>query len=274
MSLSADAIRRYLGVAVAQLEALEVFAEIESTNSYLMQQPAPLAGLVRVAVTDNQIAGRGRHGRSWQSPPGSGLCLSLAYTFAAKPENLAALTLAAGLSVVNALKEQRVDGVQLKWPNDLVASDSKLGGILTETHLQSCSGGPVTVVIGVGLNLDLSGNARPPMAAGWARRATDIRSNADSVPDKNALASSLVRGLGRLLHDYESAGFDQFRGQWLQHDWLRGRAIAIETPRRRILGVGMGIADDGALLIETPTAGLQRVTSGTVTMAEVAELSQ
>ncbi|MGB5255872.1 MAG: hypothetical protein WBN44_01345, partial [Woeseiaceae bacterium] len=114
MRLDVDAIRRHLDGAEALVESLEVFSEIESTNSYLMQQPAPSAGRVGVAATDNQTAGRGRYGRRWRSPPGSGLCLSLAYTFSSRPENLPAMTLAVGLGVVNALQEHGVAGVQLK----------------------------------------------------------------------------------------------------------------------------------------------------------------
>ena len=148
--LDADAIRASLGEAAGlRLEALELFPEIESTNSYLMQGAAPAAGAIRVALTDNQVAGRGRHGRTWQSPPGSGICLSMGYTFAAQPEKLPALTLAIGLGVIEALESIGIDGVALKWPNDLVADASKLGGILTEA--QPLPGDAVHVVTGVGL---------------------------------------------------------------------------------------------------------------------------
>lgn len=267
MTLDADAIRSNLGDAATRLETLEVFSEIASTNSYLMQQPGPSAGSVRVAATDNQTAGRGRHGRVWQSPPGSGLCLSMAYTFSSKPDNLPAMTLAVGLGVVNALKKERVHGVQLKWPNDLVAVDSKLGGILTESQSR---GGAITVVTGIGLNIDLSGHPDLSIGANWARRVTDVRRHAGLIPDINALASSLVGELSSLLADYEAGGFDQFKDQWQQHDWLRGRAVAIDSAQQQISGIGAGVAADGALLIDTPTAGVQRVTSGTVILEEFA----
>ena len=269
MSLDANAIRRHLGDAMTKLETLEVFAEIESTNSFLMQQAGPTAGHVRVAATDNQTAGRGRHGRRWQSPPETGLCLSLAYTFSSSPDNLPAMTLAVGLGVVNALHEHGVGGVLLKWPNDLVASDRKLGGILTEA--QSGAEGAISVVTGIGLNLDLSAYPELDSQGGWAQRGTDLKSHAQDSPDKNALASSIVKRLCRILPDYEAGGFAQFRDQWQQYDWLRGRLLTIETPKQWITGVAAGIADDGALLVETGSAGIQRVTSGTVTQADMLE---
>lgn len=271
MSLNADAIRQHLGDALARLERLDVFAEIESTNSYLMQRPGPTQGHVCVAATDNQTAGHGRHGRSWQSPPGTGLCLSMAYTFTSEPDNLPALTLAVGLGVVHALQEQGIGGLQLKWPNDLIARDRKLGGILTEA--QSQAGGPVTIVTGIGLNLDRSHHPELLVESDRAQRIIDLKTHADFVPDRNKLASGLINGLTRLLVGYEADGFDRFREQWQQHDWLRGRAVTVETPRRQVAGIGVGVDDDGALLIDTQTGGLQRITFGTVVAADVVEFA-
>ena len=133
--LDPDAIRVELDDAVTgRIAAFETFEEIASTNSYLMELEAPSPGQVRVALTDNQVAGRGRHGRVWQSPPGSGLALSVGYTFARQPANLAAITLAIGVGAIEALAVVGAAGVQLKWPNDLIANGGKLGGILTETQ--------------------------------------------------------------------------------------------------------------------------------------------
>ena len=75
------------------------------------------------------------------------MCLSVAYTFAAQPDNLPALTLGLGLGAVDALEELGATGIEIKWPNDLVARDAKLGGILTE--VQQNSAGAVTIVAGM-----------------------------------------------------------------------------------------------------------------------------
>ncbi|MGI9234614.1 MAG: biotin--[acetyl-CoA-carboxylase] ligase [Woeseiaceae bacterium] len=271
MSLNADEIRQHFGDAEQCVETLEVFTEITSTNTYLMQFSEPSEGCVRVAATDNQTAGRGRHGRHWHSPPGTGLCLSVAHSFANRPENLPALTLVVGLSVVDALKEHSIDGVQLKWPNDLIAMDAKLGGILTEAQSQASGG--VTVVTGVGLNLDRGSHPEPlelSHGSHWSKNAIDLKRHAGFLPDKNALAASLINGLQRVLRNYTTGGFEEVSDRWRQYDWLHGRAVAIETPQQTIRGLGVGVDSDGALLVETQSAGVQRVTSGTVTMADVA----
>ena len=275
MTLDAEAIRRHLDAAGVQVDALEVFPEIESTNTYLMEQPylmeqsAPSDGRVRVALTDNQTAGRGRLGRTWLSPPGSGLCLSLAYRFASHAEELYAVTLAVGVSIVAELEAQGAKGVQLKWPNDLVVGDGKLGGILTEARTQQSGG--VIVVTGVGLNVDLSSRPDLMLETEWAQRAVDLESCVAELPERNALAASLVSAIGGALRDYEAAGFGPFRERWQEHDWLRGKAIAVETPQHRTSGVAMGIADDGALLLDTGLDGMARITAGTVTLADIGE---
>lgn len=268
--LDEELVRRALGDAnSAGLSELEIFPEIESTNSYLMQQSAPEPGRFRVAASDNQTAGRGRHGRTWQSPPGSGLCLSMAYTFALSPENLPALTLAIGLGVIDNLGELGIDGVQLKWPNDLIAMDGKLGGILTEA--QARQSGAVTVVTGIGLNVDLPERLDFGLETDWARRIVDLRSHVGDLPSREALAACLIKGLRETFVAYEDDGFAAFVDRWAEYDWLHGRELTIDTPQRQVTGVGSGVAADGALLVATDGGGIQRITSGSVVMAGIRE---
>lgn len=263
--LDATHIREALSAAIAtKLSSLEVLPEVESTNCFLMQQPGPPVGNTRVAVTDNQTAGRGRYGRTWQSPPGSGLCLSMAYTFATPPTNLPALTLATGIGVVEILHELQFVDVRLKWPNDLVAMGGKLGGILTEAQTQPS--GVVMVVTGLGLNIDLGDRADLVVEEDWASRIVDLRSLAAEPPCRNRLTAKLVTKLSEVLADYEVSGFANVWGLWPEHDWLFGREVTIDTAGRQLTGVAAGIADDGALLVETRDSGTLRIASGSVTM--------
>lgn len=266
--LDADAIRKSLGEIVStRLATFELFAEIESTNTYLMQQAAPAPGQMHVVVTDHQTMGRGRHGRTWQSPPGSGLCLSLKYTFAQQPANLPALTLALGLGVIEALQSLGVHGVQLKWPNDLIADDGKLGGILTETQAQRS--GAIAVVTGLGLNVDLGTELDFGTDTDWARRVVDLAGFASAVPQRGDLAARLIDGLAATFLEFEAGGFGSFASRWSGRDWLLGREVTVDTPQRQVTGIGAGIADDGALLVDTGDGPCSRITSGSVVMAGV-----
>jgi BirA family biotin operon repressor/biotin-[acetyl-CoA-carboxylase] ligase len=263
--LDATRIRDALPATTAsKLLTLEVLAEIDSTNSFLQRQGGPPVGETCVAVTENQTAGRGRHGRTWQSPPGSGLCLSLSYTFAAAPGDLPALTLATGIGVVECLSGFGFTGVQLKWPNDLVALDGKLGGILTEAEMRST--GPVTVVTGLGLNIDVGERTDFVAEADRVSRIVDLRSLAEDLPSRNRLTAGLIARLLEVFAEYETAGFQNFRRRWPEHDWLYGRELSVERPGGPVTGVGAGIAPDGALLVDTRDEGTQAVSSGSVTV--------
>ena len=265
-SLDAEVIRQLAKDPVRErLAHIKVFSEIDSTNSYLMQMPAPEPGRLSIAVTSNQTAGRGRHGKTWQSPPGSGLCLSAAYTFTQQPENFSALTLALGLGAINALESLGASGVELKWPNDLVAMDGKLGGILTEVQQQSA--GTTTVVTGIGVNVDLASTADFEMASGWAQRVVDLKSICDDQPSHEEIAGEFTTQLLQAFVDFETSGFAAMADRWSRYDWLLGRDITIDTADQQFSGVGAGIANDGALLVETPESGVRRVTSGTIMRA-------
>ena len=264
-ALDADRIRAAVHrEALDRLAQIEVFAEIDSTNSYLLQSAGPAPGKIRVAVTANQTAGRGQRGRRWHAPKDSGVCLSLAYTYASQPENLSSLTLAIGVSAITALSDEGISGVQLKWPNDLVADNGKLGGILTEAQQQST--GAVTVVTGIGVNVRLPEAIPVSEGSEWAGHIADLAGISDASLDSNRIAGALVSRLCEAFVAFEADGFSSFLTRWQACDWLDGREITVETVDERISGIGAGVSADGALLVAARD-GLRTVTSGTVIRA-------
>ena len=260
--LDAERIRAPIsGLPGEQLDSLEVFAEIESTNSYLMQQAAPKPGRFRVALADHQTAGRGRMDRQWHSPGSTGVCLSMSYTFASEPELLTCATLAIGVGVVGSLEKLGVRGIGLKWPNDLVLRDGKLGGILTEIRPRSGNG--ITLVTGVGINYDLSNSADANRITTRLGQASDLASCMRELPSRSAISTALIEGLFCSLADFDSEGFASVALAWEKYDWLRGQSIFIEQASGLTNGVCQGIDSDGALILRTDT-GMQRITSGSV----------
>jgi BirA family transcriptional regulator, biotin operon repressor / biotin---[acetyl-CoA-carboxylase] ligase len=251
-------------LAKANLERLDVFSSIASTNTYLMTQPPPSAGRYRVAIADHQTSGRGRHNRHWISAPGSGVYLSIAYTFPSLAEQLDGLTLAIGVGVIAALQRLDIGGLTLKWPNDIVALDGKLGGILTE--IQSGKAADVTVVTGVGLNLNFEQNFDFGTESGWAHRAVDLKSIKPDLPDRELIAGTLVDDLFLTFKRFEGSGLAGFMDDWREHDWLQGREITVDLPGKQVTGIAAGIGDDGTLLVETK-GGQVRVLSGSIIMA-------
>jgi BirA family transcriptional regulator, biotin operon repressor / biotin---[acetyl-CoA-carboxylase] ligase len=256
MTQADEIMNKLAGALRARLDALEVFAEIGSTNTYLLQQESPLPGRFRVAIAEHQTAGRGREGKSWLSPQSCGLYLSLAYTFREIPRQLSSLTLATGLAIATHLREIGVGDVAVKWPNDIIVHDGKLGGILTEVKPNLR-----TVVTGIGLNVRLPAAMR--RSASWIENSSDLAGCLANPPARNDLAVAVVRCLADTNARFGRDGFDPFRTAWPAFDWLNGKSVAIEQAPGRIAGMADGIDDDGALLVKVESTHL-RVISGSV----------
>lgn len=263
--LDKSLLRRSLGrVPTSKLEKLDVFESVASTNSYLLAEPPPAAGGIRVAVADQQTSGRGRQSNRWLSPPGAGIYLSLAYTFAGQPAELPALTLALGVGIVEVMRDLNVDGVKLKWPNDIVALEGKLGGVLTEARTKSGDG--ITVVAGVGLNVDLPETLDVGAGSDWAQRAVDLKSLLADCPERELIAAALIASLFASMATFEEQGFAAFANAWQRHDWLLGRSVNVAMSNRRLAGVAAGVDADGALLLDT-TEGRTRVINGSIILS-------
>jgi BirA family biotin operon repressor/biotin-[acetyl-CoA-carboxylase] ligase len=246
------------------LSALEVFDTIGSTNTYLAAAAAPPPGKLRVAIAEEQTSGRGRHNREWVSKRGRGLYQSLSCTLQSERRDLSALTLALGVGVLDALATVGVDEVMLKWPNDLVARDAKLGGLLVETRLH---GDELVVVAGIGINVAIDDSTRKLAASAWANDAVSLADLGKPVPDRNALASAIINSVTSVVSEFGVRGLAAFLERWRAVDWLRGRSIQVESPTTSSTGIAAGIGDDGALLLQTD-AGTQAVIAGTVTLVE------
>jgi BirA family biotin operon repressor/biotin-[acetyl-CoA-carboxylase] ligase len=262
-ALSVERIEALLSKEVRErIEALLVEWTLESTNTRLLDSLPPKAGEATVILAEHQTGGRGRRGRGWIAPPGGAICLSLGWQYADMPADLSALSLVVGLCVVNALAELQVGTVRLKWPNDLVTERGKLGGILIEMRAEA--GGPVHVVVGIGLNVLLDDAARAAVKAS-GNIADDIRAQRNPAPDRNALVAALLNRLVPALDGFPRHGLAPHLAHWRECDALWEREVRVENAGEITRGMARGIDAHGALLIETP-AGVQRFISGEVTV--------
>jgi BirA family biotin operon repressor/biotin-[acetyl-CoA-carboxylase] ligase len=248
---------------VSGLEWLQAFPQIDSTNRYLLDQPGPAPGCFQVVLADYQTAGRGRMGKSWRAPPASSICLSVAYTFQSRQSNLSSLCLATGVAVVRVLRELQVPDVTLKWPNDILVNDAKLGGILIETR--SATGANPIAITGLGLNVDLAGASAEDIAPDRAGPITDLRRCVDSLPERATIVALLIDALCGALRRYDAQGFAAFIEDWNRSDWLRGRHTTVDTAAGRIAGAAAGVDADGALQLMTQE-GRRSVRSGSIVL--------
>ncbi|MGC4029640.1 MAG: biotin--[acetyl-CoA-carboxylase] ligase [Steroidobacteraceae bacterium] len=262
--LTVDALRARLPAALWHcLRQGDCEASLASTNSTLLERGAPPPGQFDFLTAEHQSAGRGRRGRRWLAAPGSAICLSWSWSFAALPAQTGALSLAVGVAARRALARCGVEGVQLKWPNDLVTAGGKLGGILIE--MRSEAAGPVHVVVGLGMNVALDAAARARIAA-LGQPATDLASLCQPPPARAAVVAALLEEGIDAMRRFEREGFAPFIGTWRSADALLGRPVqltgAVTEPAA---GIARGIAADGALLVEQE-GRMFRVVAGEVSV--------
>ncbi len=246
------------------IEQVDVFAEIDSTNTWLGKQPPPAPGCFRVALADHQTAGRGRSLNKWISAPGRSLCLSMSYTFKGRPESLSPLTLALGTGVADTLEELGVDAIRLKWPNDLLAGDAKVGGILTETQYKGRD--DIVVIAGLGLNVLLPDRIDDAISSSYVLRAVDLNSLLSELPSREALAVAVIDGWCRTFQNFAEGGFERFQARFAEADWLAGKSVTVSTPEGEIEGLAAGVDETGALRVET-SSGSRLIISGSVSKA-------
>ena len=246
-----------------RLRSLELLFEVDSTNTRLLAATAPPCGSADVCLSELQYAGRGRRGRRWIAPFGSGVALSLAWTFGDGAQTLPALSLAVGVAVARAARRAGADGIMLKWPNDILFQGRKIGGVLIE--LRTEAGGPAHVVIGVGINVTLPERARTEIEAGGARAAALIDACGTAPPSRNLVAGAILDELLSMLAQFEREGFAAFKDAWSELDALSGRPARVLLADTAIAGTARGVDPEGALLLETG-GRVQRFVSGEVSL--------
>jgi BirA family biotin operon repressor/biotin-[acetyl-CoA-carboxylase] ligase len=242
--------------------ALRCFSTVTSTNDLAMRV-ADLGGEEgTVILADAQTAGRGRRGREWFSPPGSGIYVSVVL----RPSDESAgsfhwmasrLTVTAGVALAEGVRASTGLPVELKWPNDLVVGRRKLGGILTE--MSTTGAGRQAVVVGIGINIRLA-----TYPSRFSAVATSLEAELGRPVDRAPVLVETLVGLATRYQELRSARFDAILTAWRAFaPSLRGAAIEWETPEGIVHGYALDLDSDGALLAQTGD-GVTRLVAGEV----------
>jgi BirA family biotin operon repressor/biotin-[acetyl-CoA-carboxylase] ligase len=246
---------------------LDVVASTGSTNADLLARAAAEPGGAegRVLVAEEQTAGRGRRGRTWSSVPGESLTFSvLLRPVTVPPDRRGWLSLLTGVAVASAVSTVADVHAVLKWPNDVLAGDRKLAGILAE---QSPDGS--AVVVGVGLNVATQADALPVAATGLAATSLAVEADGAAVSREDLLLGILDQ-LERWYVAFRSDPDPENAGLLAEYRALcgtLGRPVRVELPAGRVLtGAAADIDADGRLLVResAPDAPLVRVSAGDV----------
>ena len=261
-------LQALLGDASGRFD-VDSLAECASTNTELLVHAERGAPSGSVLVADRQTAGRGSRGRSWLASPEASLTFSVLWRFEGGLERMSGLSLAVGVAVVEALEACGAAGVKLKWPNDILHQDAKLGGILVELHNELNNerrddgygdASSAMAVIGIGLNLLLpdhigegDGFMLPPAA---------LERAVSPLPERHHLFAQLLIALARVFDRFACDGFGALREQWqARHAWQDLPVRLLRDGRLLNEGLCLGADDDGALLVRT-VEGVERCLSG------------
>ena len=245
--------------ARSSLHLLDIRERTTSTNDTALALLREQGGPGVVCLAEEQSAGRGRRGREWLSPLGANFYGSVGWLFPQGISAVEGLSLAAGVAVARALRRYGMEGVGLKWPNDIMVGDAKLGGILIE--LQAEADGPCMVVLGVGINLRLPAGA----AEHLGRPVTDVAAHVPAPLQRNRLGGLLVDELLCLLRHYPERGFATLLEEWSELDTLRGAPVCVTGLETDIEGIARGVDPHGALRLETEQ-GIRLLHGGEVSL--------
>ena len=260
--LDGQAITGALAVAARpHLSNIHVFQTIDSTNTYARElaEKSSVSGLVILA--EQQTAGRGRRGKNWVSPFAANIYLSIVWDFEKGAQALEGLSLAVGVAVRRALIAHGVQGVKLKWPNDIYVEQKKLGGILLE--MIGDPAGHCSVVIGVGLNVSMPVSQASAIDQDWTDVATELQ---DKLPARNKLAAELISEILPLLSTFQEQGFAAYRDEWQAADAFYGQPAVISTPKQSTAGIVKGVGINGALRLELDSGNIESFIGGELSL--------
>ncbi len=251
----ADAVRSTL----PKRADIKVYGVTGSTNDLARAWIENGGSAPAVILAEAQTAGRGRRGRAWSSPVASNVYLSQIEMLAGGLQGAVGLSLATGVAVAEAIEEVAAVPVALKWPNDLLARERKLGGILVELVT---SGAASRAILGIGINVRVPAYT----SAGIDQEWIDLAQTSRGRVERNLLAAAIITHLSRMLERFRQQGFNaDLRRRWQARDPFFSRRVVARSDQGEIRGWGRGIDASGEFLIETESETV-RVGAGEVSL--------
>lgn len=258
--LSEDLIKASLSSRAEQhCNDIDVLFKTGSTNSILLNQLETTQVHGNVVLAEYQSKGRGRRGKQWVSPLASGISLSVAWHFDVAPGALGLLSLYMGVATARTLLQLGLTDVGLKWPNDVIVEDKKLGGILLE--LRGEASGPVDVIVGIGLNYNLPAD----VISDIDQAVCDLCGLSKKRLSRNHIAATLLSNVFEVLHEVQSGVSTKLIDEWRQFDCYSGREASLIMVDKKIEGVLKGVDDQGQLLMLVDGV-LERYTAGEISL--------
>jgi BirA family biotin operon repressor/biotin-[acetyl-CoA-carboxylase] ligase len=258
--LDAVEIHHHLAGSAGRFQ-FEVLQQATSSNTELLKRATLGKSGGSVLAVELQTAGRGRVGRIWHSGLGNALTFSLLWRFDCGLNALSGLSLAVGVAIVRTLHRFNATDAGLKWPNDILTSKGKLGGVLIEA--QGDMYGPSAVVIGIGLNCSLPLLLQQVIT----QPAAALDQICVTAPSRNQLLAVLLQELAQVLDEFSQTGFTILRAEWERYHVQQNFPVQLNMPDGSCIGgIARGVSEGGELRLET-AQGIRQFNSGEVGVA-------
>lgn len=242
--LNSSAIYDEIGNVNSDAVEIDVLWEVNSTNHHVTEQANLGKTSGYTCIAESQNNGRGRRGRNWVSPLGGNVYFSQLWEFPIGPADLSGLSLAISLAVVRSMHQIGVQGVELKWPNDILINKKKVAGILLEIVGESA--GPTRVVVGIGVNFHLPDE----MGKQIDQPYTTLDQHIHRGLSRNVFIGRLISELLRVYREFEQHGFPGFASEWRDADAYADSQVELSTGSTIVNGICRGVNNHGALLLE------------------------
>lgn len=258
--LSAEEI--LAGICGAFWKGVLFYEKIDSTNelaSALSIKRNLDSGTVIIA--DMQEKGKGRMGRSWVSPPGLNIYMSIVLRPELGPRDSTLLTIIPALACAAAVRSEAGLDIMVKWPNDLVVQGKKLGGILTElkTDLDKIH----VAIIGIGLNVNMTGRDFPEEIRPIA---TSMREVTGKLYSRSAVIIGILREIEYLYAKLKTDGKEAMLAEWRRVSSILGKKVNVSFGNEIISGIAEELDNDGMLILRLPSGAMKRMSAGDVTI--------
>lgn len=245
------------------------FKTIGSTNTAALELAEKGAPHGTVVIADRQAKGKGRLGRTWVSPPGSNIYMSVILRPEIEPKDATLLTIMTAVSCAKGvMKSTRNESIptglkaEIKWPNDLMISNKKLGGILTE--MKSDPDGIVFAVIGIGINVNSKTTKDfPPDIQGIA---TSIREELGKIQSRTFIIAEILKEMEHWYKVLLAEGRKPLFDEWKRLSSTLGRKVKVTLGDNVFTGVAEDIDKGGMLILRLPSGMLKKISSGDLTM--------
>ncbi len=247
-------IVKNLHAACPWVDTLHWHYETESTNTDAKRLARAGAPQGTVILAGRQTGGRGRMGRTFLSPEGTGIYLSLILRPEEKAARLQHLTCAVAVAVCDAIEVSCGFRPRVKWINDLVWKGKKLGGILTELSL-AADGSVAYAIVGIGLNVSA-------VPEGVADMADCLCSAAGKTLDPAKIAAALIEALWRMDLSRKASLMDRYRADCL----TLGREVVLLRGDEKLYGKALALTDDGSLTVQLADGTTITAASGEVSV--------